>query len=43
MPSFEAWDIVKFLFPHSDRTVRERRPEWIVGTKGIQECPGFWG
>jgi mRNA interferase MazF len=41
LPPFEAWDIVKVPFPHTDRPVRQRRPALVIGAGELETAHGL--
>lgn len=41
MPDFDASDIIKVPFPHTDRPVREHQPAVVVTANGIQQEHGL--
>ena len=41
MPGFEAWDIVKVPFPHTDRPVRQRRPALVIAAGELESAHGL--
>jgi mRNA interferase MazF len=41
MPGFDAWDIVKVPFPHTDRPVRQRRPALVIAAGQLEAAHGL--